>query len=349
MRICYFGFYDPNYSRNRILISGLKQNGVEVVECNSRISGNYKYVDLIRKFFSLGKNFDAMIVGFPGFQAMPLARLIFRKKIIFDAFLSMYDSNVFDRKVASPGSLKARYYWLLDWAGCKLADLVLLDTNEHIDYFADTYKIGKEKFRRVLVGAEEDIFFPVARKAAESIFTVHFHGYFIPLHGIRYIIEAFSLLKDLPIKLSIVGNGQEHKQILELSGRFGLEDKIDFHDAMPIGELASHVGGADICLGIFGDSAKAKRVIPNKIYQCIAAGKPVITADTPAIREVFTPEDLMLCEPANSEDLSIKIRQLFADKSLRDKFARNGRRVFFETCRVKALGQQVRDEVLSAV
>jgi len=34
MRVCYFGTYDLNYSRNRILIEGLERNGIDVVECH---------------------------------------------------------------------------------------------------------------------------------------------------------------------------------------------------------------------------------------------------------------------------------------------------------------------------
>jgi glycosyltransferase involved in cell wall biosynthesis len=44
-----------------------------------------------------------------------------------------------------------------------------------------------------------------------------------------------------------------------------------------------------VCLGIFGTSEKAASVIPNKVFQVVAAGRPLITRDSPAIRELLSP------------------------------------------------------------
>ena len=51
--------------------------------------------------------------------------------------------------------------------------------------------------------------------------------------------------------------------------------------------LAQAINQADICLGIFGNNLKAQLVIPNKIYEAIACGKLVVTANQPAIDEIF--------------------------------------------------------------
>src|ERR1019366_7505823 len=108
-KVLFFGIYDPDYSRNRILIRGFKENGWEVTQCrvNPRIhKGIGKYALLIRERAHL-KHFDVqntlIFVAFPGQTVMLLARILFpRSKIIFDAFTSVYDSNVFDRKLYGP-------------------------------------------------------------------------------------------------------------------------------------------------------------------------------------------------------------------------------------------------------
>lgn len=176
MVICYFGFYDAAYSRNRILIKGLEQNGAKVIECHTRETGIFKYWELVLKFLKIKGKFDIMVVGFPGFQSVILAKLLTRKSVIFDAFLSLYDSNVFDRKLYSARSYKAYKDWLLDYFSCRLADKVIIDTNEHINYFVEEFGVNRRKFFRIFVGSDDDYFKPINNKKENNKFVVHFHG-----------------------------------------------------------------------------------------------------------------------------------------------------------------------------
>lgn len=323
MKICYFGIYNPEYSRNKILIKGLRANGATVLEVNSRRIGSMKYFDLIKQFWSLRKKFDVMVVGFPGMQSIILAKLLTRRPVIFDAFLSMYDSEVNDRKTIAAGSWRAHYYHFMDKLGCQLADLILLDTNAHIEYFIQEFKIKKEKFRRIWVGADNDVFFPVAPKKACKRFTIHFHGHFIPLQGVEYIIRAAKILIDEDIIFNIIGQGQEHAKMRSLAQELGVVEKLNFIPTQPLASLPGFISEADICLGIFGDTDKAARVIPNKIYECAAMRKPIITADTPAIRELFDQDSISLCAPHNPEDLARKIIKLKENAEKRKSLADN--------------------------
>jgi len=181
MKICYFGNFNPNYSRNRVIIRGLKENGVEILFANTSLRGWRGLADLGKKYFSLKSRFDAVLVGYSDSRFMvPFIKLISDKKIIWDAFYSIYDSWVFDRKLVKPGSLKARYYWLSDWLSCKLADKILLDTNANIEYFKETFNVDVSKFTRVFVGTDDNIFKPELIIENNEKFIVHFHGYFIP-------------------------------------------------------------------------------------------------------------------------------------------------------------------------
>lgn len=160
MKICYFGDYDPEYSRNRILIKGLRKNGVEVILCNET-SKRFVLFKLIKKFLTLSGRFDLIIVGYSDSRAMvPLAKILTRKPIIWDAFYSIYDTIVNDRELTPLTSLKAKYYWFADWINCKMSDIILLDTNQHINYFSSQFKVKKSKFIRVWIGAEDSVFHP---------------------------------------------------------------------------------------------------------------------------------------------------------------------------------------------
>ncbi|MBU2472893.1 MAG: glycosyltransferase [Patescibacteria group bacterium] len=325
MVICYFGIYNKDYARNKILISGLKKNGVEVIECNSKKHSLSKYFDLIKQYWKLRKKIDIIVVGFPGQTIVPLAKLICRKKIVFDAFLSLYDSMVLDRKLVPKKSLKAKYYWFFDWLSCKLADEILLDTNEHINYFIKTFNIKSSKFNRIFIGADDATFYPRIVEKDRDKFIVHFHGTYIPLQGVKYIIEAANILKDENIFFRLIGNGQEYKNIKEKIEYFNLQDRIELVDLIPVEEVSEYIAQSDICLGIFGDTIKAKRVIPNKLYECIAMRKPVITANTLAMMEAFRDnQELAFCQIANAQSLANKILELKNNQELREKLARQG-------------------------
>ncbi len=339
--VCYFGNYDSNYSRNRVLISGLRQNGAEVIECNDRSKFLLKYLRLFLKHHKIKNKYNVMVVGFPGQSVMLLAKLICRKKIIFDAFLSLYDSMVFDRKVCLPNSLKAKYYWFLDWFSCGLADKILLDTRAHIDYFVKTFKIRPEKFTRIFVGTDKTFTPQVAPKVTEK-FLVHFHGSYIPLQGIQYIIDAAEILKNEDIIFQMVGRGQEFGKIMEKVNKFNLQNNFNFINSVPLTELPAYIAKADLCLGVFGDSAKTDRVIPNKVYEYLAMEKPIITAETSAAKELFEDNrEVAFCQPASGQSLAKKIIELKNDPAARDRLAANGFNLYKERLTPKLLGAEL--------
>lgn len=86
---------------------------------------------------------------------------------------------------------------------------------------------------------------------------------------------------------------------------------------------------ADIVLGIFGVTRKTQMVIPNKVYEGLAVGKPVITADTPAIRELLADrENVLLCEAGDPHGLADKIRELRDNLLLREQIGKRGHEFF---------------------
>ena len=132
MTICFFGYPNASYSRNKILIDGLKKNQVKVIDCTDKTGLSLiRYWRLFKKFWPLRHKTDAIFVQFPGQLNMPIAYILgklFHQPVVFDAFVSIYDTYIFDRQIAKPESLKARFYWWVDKIACILADKVTLDT-----------------------------------------------------------------------------------------------------------------------------------------------------------------------------------------------------------------------------
>jgi glycosyltransferase involved in cell wall biosynthesis len=117
---------------------------------------------------------------------------------------------------------------------------------------------------------------------------VLFYGQFIPLHGADVIVEAAAALRDHDIDWLLVGTGQEAARIDAALARHALPH-VRRVDWMPYADLRDAMAGADVVLGIFGTSDKAASVIPNKVFQAAMARRPLITRDSPALRE-FLPD-----------------------------------------------------------
>lgn len=369
MKICYFGTYskEEGYPRNRVIIKGLRDNGVSVKECHvdlwkspaEKITGiktiqiNPKllfriilsYLNLIINFFKIGE-YDVLIVGYVGHFDIFVAKTlnIFRRKpIIFDAFLSLYDTAVNERKIISKKSLKAKILWLVDKYSCLLADTVLLDSEEHIQYFAKEFKLPKEKFLRVLVGEDDTIFKPIESKVRNSLFEVLFFGTYISLHGIEYIIRAAKLLAIYPdIHFTLIGDGQLYSEIYKLAKEIGVKN-IDFINKwLNYDELKKFIACADICLGIFGNTEKAKRIIPCKVYDCLSMAKPVITGNSPAAREILIDKkNAILCEMGNSKGIAESILLLCNNNKLREEIAMAGYDLFCQKLSPKNIAQDL--------
>lgn len=331
--ICHFGIYNPAYSRTRVLQKGLIENGIQVIPCHSSKLGWKKSIDLIKKHWRIRKYYDVMLVGYPGQRVILLAKILAvlsRKPLIFDVFISVYDTRIFDREYHRPGSLRSVYYWLQDWFSCQLSDIILLDTYAHIDFFVNTFHVPKNKFRRILVGSDESVIRPKEPPRTEKKFLVHFHGTFIPLQGIQYIIQAAKILEPEEIHFNLVGKGQTYHDVLQTAEDLDVKN-VTFMDPVPYNNLAHLMNNANLCLGIFGDTNKAGRVIPNKVYEALAANRPCLTGDTPAIRELFTDrENILLCRVADPEDLAKKILEIKNSPALGKSIAHNGYNFFLD-------------------
>jgi glycosyltransferase involved in cell wall biosynthesis/2-polyprenyl-3-methyl-5-hydroxy-6-metoxy-1,4-benzoquinol methylase len=372
MRVCYFGTYEEGYPRNEIFIAGMRQAGITVYECHESIwkgqrdkTGVHRglsllimlvriilaYVRLTVRYLRMPGH-EVVMVGYIGQLDMLLAWLLTRlraKPLVFNPMLSIYDTFCNDRDLVRPDSLAGRVLRLLDHLSCRAADMVLLDTQQHVDYFVQTFHLPATKFRVVPVGADDRLFNNARKSAtsrrdqASSPCQVLFVGKFIPLHGCETIVRAAKLLRNDPVHITMVGSGQERERIQQLVREQHLSN-ITLVDWVEYDQLPSWYAQADICLGIFGNSAKASRVIPNKVYQALAMARPIITADTPAVRSELEPgHALWVCNPADPEDLAQQIATLANDAELRNQVATAGYETFQQRYSMHAIASTLFD------
>jgi glycosyltransferase involved in cell wall biosynthesis len=368
MTICYWGTYDREYPRNRILREGLRAAGAVVREIHHplwrgpadkmrrarsglarpllAIRWGWAWLVLTVRFLRSPRP-DVLLVGYTGhfdvFPARVLAR-IRRVPLVFDAFLSLYDSLVLDRGAIPERGWQARALAWVDRTACRLADRVLLDTQAHVEFFRETFDLPAEKFWVLPIGADDAVFRPAPPASNGRVTTVLHFGRYIPLHGLETVVRAARILEQSgeACRFLLVGDGEERPRIESLVRELGSRS-VEFRDPLPPEALAETIRTAQICLGIFGRTGKAARVVPNKVYEAMAMAKPIITGDSPAARAfLHDGVDCLLCERGNPEALAETIRRLRRDPDLARSLGENARRRFEESASPAVLGARLR-------
>jgi len=273
--------------------------------------------------------FDALVVGYPGHADLPAARhAAGGRPVVFNPLVSIADTLVADRGRFRPGSVPARTLAAIDRAAFRAADLVVADTAAHADHLAAT--TGARRIEVCFVGAEERVFRPGWQRPDE--FTALFVGKLIPLHGVETILDAARLAPEL--RFRIVGSGQLDTL---LPGR---PPNVEHVSWVEYERLPDELHRASCALGIFGTSAKAARVIPNKAFQALACGTPLVTADTPAARELLRNEEsALLVPPGDPAALAEALQRIAGDPALAEALSTGG---------LAAYGAGASEEVLGA-
>ncbi len=344
--ICFLPGRESSYARTRVILRSLQTvEELKIYDCSCALKSKLRYFLSFFYFLKYKDKSDFIFIGFLGQFLIPFVKLCTRKKIILDAFLSIHQTMVYDRKVFRAGSVLAHLARFFDRMACRFADIVILDTDQHIQYFHKEYRLEKRHFVKVLVGSDTSVMHPRTDILEEKEFLVHFHGEYQPLHGAIYIVKAAALLPD--IKFQMIGKGQHHLQCVQLAQELNLKN-ITFLPPVPYEDLAHYMARASVCLGLFGDTPKTQMVIPHKVYEAIAMKKAVITADTPAVRELLEHrKDVFFCNPEDPRSLADAVLELRENPELRNRIAENGYLTFEKYCSESQIGQTLKGIVSS--
>lgn len=336
-KLLYIAGAKPSYPRNTMALKMLREK-FTLYEITST-AGSYflRFPQVALKFIFSRKNVDAIYVGFMGHPLVVLARLFSRQPIIFDVFISLYDSICLERRVVSPDSLLGKIIFLCDKVACQLSDVVIVDTATHAAWFTKTFNLPPKKIKVFYICADETLFRPQpsAREARYmDKFVVEFHGGFIPLQGVEFIIRAAEKLKDQSeIFFRFLGNGRDLPMAKKLAQELKLANIEFIDDFVPLEKVPKFINESDVALGIFGLPEKTTRVVPNKAYEALACHKPLVTADTVAAREIFRDrENVLFCKAGDPADLAAKILALHNDPALRVALTKRGAETFAKVC-----------------
>lgn len=378
MRVLAFGTYDPAYSRNRTLIDGLRASGVEVVECRvpfwastedkvAAVRGGVFSPGFARRVLAAyarlvqahaqAPDYDVMLTLYGSLLDAYLGWLLSRargKPLVFDVFMSAWVISK-ERGLFQPGGVKDWLIRLVEGTALRLADSLWTDTRHYARVHERLYGIPADRFHLIPTGSDSRLFAPpvdyLSRAARQQpVFRVVYHGLYIPLHGTRWIIEAAHRLRGhADIQFTFIGDGHARPETEALAGALDLPN-VEFVGRVPREALRQRLVDADVMLGVFGAQLQGQVSVPNKIYEGLAMGKPVITGRTPAAADEFIDGAHVLFTPvADPVALADGLLTLRANPSLRAALAYGGHKVFLERFDMPRLGELARQHLETAL
>lgn len=317
MKALYFGTYDRDHPRNVNAIAAMREAGVEVVERRAAVRGTgvrgaaSVLTAETRLLRPRRGEFDVVIVGYPGHFDVPHARRLARRKpLVFDAVLSLEDELVTIRRRFRPRSTAARLLRAADLRALRLPDLVVCGTDTEARHLQS---LGADRVASVFLGADEALYCH-AWAPAYPFTAVHF-ATGIAGDESADVVRAAAGSTDVPTRVVV-------------RGEVAPDD---------LGIAVAHAG---IVLGSFRNS----RAIAPAVFDALASGAPLITADTDAARELLGDGNgAVLVPPNDPAALAEAISSLAADEERRRRIADAGRALFRSRAARPVLGARWRD------
>ncbi|MDP3103967.1 MAG: glycosyltransferase family 4 protein [Candidatus Methanoperedens sp.] len=114
-----------------------------------------------------------------------------------------------------------------------------------------------------------------------------FMGWIYEFSGMKEVAESISTTNNEKIKLMIVGEGDLYEPLLKMRSEKNLDGRLILTGKVPFGDIPKYLAAADICLLPAYKNEIMMNIVPIKIYEYMAMGKPVIATALPGIQKEF--------------------------------------------------------------
>jgi glycosyltransferase involved in cell wall biosynthesis len=307
--VLWWGRSDLDYSRNRIVLRLFSDLGFKVNFYHPLASRT----GLLEAYLRRLKRPD--LIWVPCFRQRDISSAVhwadkWKVPLVIDPLISAYEKAVFENKKWPPDSSLADRMRRWESRLLRQGDLVVADTTAHAKFFTEYLEIPEEKLSVLYVGAEAKYFIPKPYPLLKPPFEILFYGSFLPLQGVDIIIKAAQLTQDLPFRWVLLGDGPLRREAEKAS--IGLKN-INFEPWIDYKQLPNRIANAHILLGVFGTTKKANLVIPNKVFQSMAVGRPVITRNADAYNDNLGKSDIIGWVPGGDPDaLASRVKEWLA-------------------------------------
>ena len=187
------------------------------------------------------------------------------------------------------------------------ADEVIL-INEHLRDYAIRMGAAPEKAHVLRTGVDLPRFLPdeaLRRKTRAELglgpddLVLFFMGWIYDFSGVQ---EVAATLKDAPpdVRLLVAGDGDDYPALCEMRDG-GLGDRLILTGRVPYERIPALLAAADVCLLPFHRVPATEHIVPIKLYEYMAAGKPVIASPLPGVQRDVGEGNGVVYAPASEQ------------------------------------------------
>jgi len=145
------------------------------------------------------------------------------------------------------------------------------------------------------------------------------------------VLDAAEYLKEIEdLAIVLLGDGKEKANLQQRAVEMGLRN-LHFIPAVPKFQMSDALAAADLCIAILKPVEMYKKVYPNKVFDYMAAGRPVVLAIDGVIRDVVESAQAgLIVPPGDARALAWAIRDYYQDRPKGKLHGQSGRRYIEE-------------------
>mgnify|MGYP001572005738 CR=1 FL=1 len=195
------------------------------------------------------------------------------------------------------------------------------------DYLAQYVRSQNSKVPILIIhnGVDVNKFRPGGNHNVKTIITV---SRLVKKNGVKDLIDAIAIIKkEIPdIKLLIVGDGEQAKELKTKSLLLGLKNNTEF-----VGEISHDLLPQYLAMANIFVRPSLSEGLGTAFLEAMAAGLPVVGTAVGGIPDFLKDKQTgLFCKPGDPDDIADKIIMLLENDELRNRLAGNGRRLVEE-------------------
>jgi len=195
------------------------------------------------------------------------------------------------------------------------------------------YGVPEEKVQVIPNGVDPDPFDPAARGAehraawgADDRFVVLYAGALGAANALDVVLDAAAELRGSGALFVLLGDGKERPALQRRAAELGLDDDVRFVAARPKDEMPGLIAAADACVACLRDIPLFRTTYPNKVFDYMAGGRPVLLQIDGVIRQVVEEAGAgVFVPPGDARALAEAVRRMMAHPETARAMGRRGR------------------------